>query len=261
MRPVNLIPEDQRRGPGQNRRGGPLAFILVGALIALLAGVTLLVTTGNEISSEKAEAVELEAKNTAAKARVSQLAAYTQLNKVHDQRVATVTSLADSRFDWEQVMRELSLILPGNVWLTNLAGTVNPEVSVNGSAGVALRSSVPGPALEIVGCATSQDAVAGFVSSLKDIEGVTRVGVQDSELPGTEAGSSGGEPEAGSAGSGCQTKDFIAKFQIVAAFDAAPVPGAEAETASTGESEIAAASESSSEAASSTESASSSEGG
>ena len=145
MRPVNLIPEDQRRGPGRNRRGGPLAYILVGALIALLAGVTLLVTTGNEISSEKAEAVELEAKNTAVEAHVAQLAAYTQLSAVHDQRLATVTSLADSRFDWERVMRELSLILPGNVWLTNLIGTVQPEVSVNGSAGIALRTSTPGP--------------------------------------------------------------------------------------------------------------------
>ena len=29
-----------------------------------------------------------------------------------EQRVATVTSLADSRFDWERVMRELALILP-----------------------------------------------------------------------------------------------------------------------------------------------------
>ena len=35
-------------------RGGPLAYIVVGALVAALAGVTLLVITGNQISERKA---------------------------------------------------------------------------------------------------------------------------------------------------------------------------------------------------------------
>jgi hypothetical protein len=67
--------------------------------------------------------------------------------------------------------------------------------------------------------------VAGFVTALKDIDGVTRVGVQSSELGEQEegAGSTGGA--SGSEGGGdCQTRDFIAAFDIVVAFDAAPVP-------------------------------------
>ncbi len=79
-----------------------------------------------------------------------------------------------------------------------------------------LASGIPGPALELVGCASSQDAVAGFVQALKDIDGVTRVGVQSSGL-------AGGAGESGSTAS-CQTRNFIAQFQMVVAFDAAPVP-------------------------------------
>ncbi|MDX6603839.1 MAG: hypothetical protein QOF23_348, partial [Solirubrobacterales bacterium] len=85
--------------------------------------------------------------------------------------------------------------------------------------------SIAGPALELEGCAAGQESVAGFVTALKDIDGVTRVGVESSELSGQEegAGSSGGSSESGGGGE-CRTREFIAKFNIVVAFDAAPVP-------------------------------------
>ncbi len=77
------------------------------------------------------------------------------------------------------------------------------------------------------GCAAGQEAVANFVTVLKDVDGVTRVGVQSSELADKESGagvSAGGDAESGGAGGDCRTRSFIAKFEIVVAFDAAPVP-------------------------------------
>jgi Tfp pilus assembly protein PilN len=225
MRPIDLTPEESRRGSKGGAKGGPLAYIVIGALVVLLAGVALLVSTNNEISTSKAEIVELEADNAAAEAKAEKLTAYTQLRDVHDQRVATVTSLADSRFDWERVMRELALILPDDIQLTNLTGTAGPEVGVNGAASVALRVGAAGPALEMSGCANGQEGVAGFVTALRDIDGVTRVAMQYSKLPGGEGGESVETDSAPSTDSSdCQTREFIAQFQIVATFDAAPPP-------------------------------------
>ncbi len=227
MRPINLIPEEERHDGRGPMRTGPVPYLLVGALVAALVGVTTLVLTGNQISDRKAEVVQLKREDALAAARAQRLAAYTQFRALHEQRVATVTSLADSRFDWERVMRELSLLLPDNVWLVSLNASASADASSgdedSGGSESNLRGSAPGPALEISGCASSQEAVAGFVTTLKDIDGVTRVGVQSSELPALteDAGASaGGE----SSGTDCQTRDFIAKFAIVAAFDAAPVP-------------------------------------
>jgi Tfp pilus assembly protein PilN len=218
MRPVNLIPKEDRPGSRRPMRGGPIAYILVGALVAALLGVTALVITDNQISDLNQEIAQVEGEVSATEAKAQALAAYTQFHSVREQRVATITSLADSRFDWERVMRELALILPGDVWLTNLTATANPQVTPDGAVTVALRTSVAGPALALIGCARSQDAVAGFVQALKDIDGVTRVGVEGSSLGGASTASSG---SAGSAT--CQTHDFIAQFQMVVAFDAAPV--------------------------------------
>jgi Tfp pilus assembly protein PilN len=221
MRPVNLIPESKQQGARKPLRSGPLAYIVVGALVAMLVGVATLVVTGNEISDREAEIAQLQREDAAAKARASQLAGYTQFHSVSEQRVATVTSLADSRFDWERVMRELTLVLPSDVWLTDMTGTATPESTVEGASGIAIRSSIPGPALELSGCAGGQESVAGLVQALKEIDGVTRVGVQSSNLGERESEASSGT--VSTAGGNCQTQSFIAEFQIVVAFDAAPV--------------------------------------
>jgi Tfp pilus assembly protein PilN len=242
MRPVNLIPAEDRRGDSASLRTGPLAYIVVGALVAVLAGVTALVLTGNQIADRESEVTRLERADAAAAARAQRLSAYTQFQAVRAQRVATVTSLADSRFDWERVMRELSLVLPSNVWLVSLTASASPGAGAGASSdsgssgGSGLRASAPGPALEISGCAAGQEAVAGFVTTLKDIDGVTRVGVQSSALADQNSGagvSEGGDASSGSADQDCRTRDFIAKFEIVVAFDAAPVPVTSASAAVT----------------------------
>jgi Tfp pilus assembly protein PilN len=256
MRPVNLIPADDRRGEHAPLRSGPLAYIVIGALVALLAGVTAMVLTGNQISEQKDEVVQLKREDAAESARAQRLAAYTQFASLREERVATVTSLADSRFDWERVMRELSLVLPSNVWLVSLSATASAETGLEGgsegggSSAAGLRGAVPGPALELGGCASGQEAVASFVTALKDIDGVTRVGVQSSELSEQESSGAAAAPAEGGGGGGgedCRTREFIAKFDLVVAFDAAPVPvtgsaGAEAPAAPPAEAEATPAS-------------------
>ncbi len=222
MRPVNLIPPEERRGEQAPLRSGPLAYIVLGALVLVLAGVTAVVLLGNQISEREAELAKVEREDAVAAAKATRLASYTSFRDMSEQRVATVQSLADSRFDWERVMRELALILPDDVSLVSLTASASSEASGGGSG---LRGAVHGPALEMSGCAEGQEKVAGFVTALKDIEGVTRVGVQSSELG--EAEESGGVVTGAatpSQGEGCESNASVASFEIVVAFDAAPTP-------------------------------------
>ncbi len=255
MRPVNLIPAEERSDAKRPMRGGPLAYIVLGALLAALGAVTLLVVTDNQISSSKTELAELQAQTSSTEARANRLAAYTQLHTISAQRKETIGNLADSRFDWEQAVRQLSLVLPRDVWLTNLTGSVRPDVSVDSGESIALRESVLGPALSLVGCAIGQEAVARFVTVLKDIDGVTRVGVLSSKLSEESEGAEENSGESVSASGGCPNVRFLAKFQIVVAYDAAPVTAA-----ATGETEVPATPVESAGAASEETTASSPEG-
>jgi Tfp pilus assembly protein PilN len=224
MRPVNLLPPEQRTGARAPTRTGPLPYIVLGALAAILVGVAVLVLTGNQISEREDQVAQLKQEDAAATQEAKRLDAYTQFQTLHEQRLATISSLADSRFDWERVMRELSLVLPHDVWLTELSASAGAGAEAGAAGGGELSSSITGPALTLGGCAAGQESVAGFITALKDIDGVTRVGVESTELPEEEegAGSAGGGEEGG--GSECQTRRFIAKFHLVVAFDAAPIP-------------------------------------
>lgn len=226
MRPVNLIPAEERRGDQAPLRSGPLAYIVLGALVAVLVGVAALVLTGNQISERQDELASLKREDAVAAARASRLASYVQFRDLSEQRVATVQSLADSRFDWERVMRELALVLPSDVSLSELSATGSVESGAAGGSGSggALASAVSGPALELNGCAAGHGGVAGFILALKDIDGVTRVGVQSSEVTGKSGESGGAE------GSECGVAAATTEFSLIVAFDAAPVPAPEGET-------------------------------
>jgi Tfp pilus assembly protein PilN len=228
MRPVNLIPPDERRGDSAPLRTGPLVYVLVGAMGLLLLGIVAVALTGKQVSDREAKKSDLQQELVQAQAQAASVAAFTNFAKLQEARVATVSKLAASRFDWERVLHELSLVMPSDVTIESLTGTVSPDVQLDtsagaGGAGVDLRSEIPGPALEITGCTGSQDSVAGFVASLQDIDGVTRVGLSSSQIPDQTSGAPTGEPgDSSASGTGSCPK---AQFTIVVAFDNAPPPG------------------------------------
>jgi Tfp pilus assembly protein PilN len=238
MRPVNLLPGEVRRRAAVSR-GSLAPYAVIGALVFVLAGVVAVILSNNQISSRKADVARLQAQEQAAKRQADSLSSFASFRTLEQQRTATIASLANSRFDWQRVLHELSIVIPGNVWLTNVTGTVVPQIQIDQAASVPARNSVPGPALELVGCAPSQNAVAAFVGALKNIDGVTRVAVQSSDKPNQATGSApgGGSTSTGSSSGGsgdCRTTSWISKFQLVVAFDAAPTPGSSSGSPSSG---------------------------
>jgi Tfp pilus assembly protein PilN len=227
MRPVNLIPPDERRGDAAALRTGSLIYVLVAGLALLVLGIAVVALTSKQISDRKSEKVGLEQELQQETARANSLAAFATFRSVQENRAATVTSLAQSRFDWNRVLNELALVLPSDVTISSLAGTVSPDVDIqstggSSSGGSDLRSSVEGPALDIAGCAPGQDTVASFVAALEDIDGVTRVGLDSSTIDtdNASAGSSGGSGDS----TECFAGPHTAKFHVIVAFDAVATP-------------------------------------
>jgi Tfp pilus assembly protein PilN len=225
MRPVNLIPPDERRGDEAPLRTGHLVYVLTAGLALLLLGIVVVALTGKQISDREDQKASLQQELDQASARATSLAAFTTFRAVQESRLATVTSLAQSRFDWSRVLHELSLVLPSEVSISSLTGSVSPDVQTSsgggsGSSGSDLRGNIQGPALEISGCAPGQDAVAGFVAALEDIDGVTRVGLQSSNIDSA----SGSGSSSSTSSTDCRAGPRTASFEIAVAFDAVPTP-------------------------------------
>jgi Tfp pilus assembly protein PilN len=208
MRPINLIPPEERRSTGAALRTGPFPYVLVGTLAILLAGIVAFILTSNQVSERESEIAALQTQKAAATAKAESLSAYTSFNQVAEQRTKTVSELADGRFDWVRVIRQLSLVLPGQVYLTGLNGSAGGGVGESGNSGIT------GPSLTLGGCASGQQGVAEFITALKQIDGVTRVELNDSAL-------TQGNAKAAKAAGPC-SQGGMAIFQMVVAFDGAP---------------------------------------
>jgi Tfp pilus assembly protein PilN len=225
MRPVNLIPKDERRGDRAAMRTGVFSYVLLGALAVAVLAVAALGLTSKQISDRKSEVAQLQQQQQQAEAKAQSLAAFTNFRAAQEARSSTIVSLAQSRFDWQRVLNEFARVIPSNVWFTQLAGTADPTVSVEDGVDIQSRDSVTGPALEMLGCAPSQDAVAGLIANLQEIDGVTRVGLESSEKaddPQSTAVPTTGDSSA--VNTDCRTRGFITQFKILVAFDNVPAP-------------------------------------
>ena len=90
-------------------------------------------------------------------------------------RVQTVKDIAGSRFDWEQVLRDLSRAVPADITLKSLTGDVATGVGGAGGSSSQLRGAINAPAITLTGCAPGQTQVARLLARLNDVRGVTRV--------------------------------------------------------------------------------------
>jgi len=232
VRPVNLIPPEDRRGENAPLRAGAVSYAIVGFLGLALVGVVLMVLAGNEISGKEAELAALEVQKAQADVAAANLAEYEQFATLEQSRSDTVSSLAQSRFEWDRVLNELALVIPRRVTLDSLTAAVGGGVAVGEDPATAPSGASAGPTLQIGGCAKGQEGTARFLAALRDIDGVTRVGMQSSALGALDAGGTGGASAApggaaaaaGAESADCQTKPQVARFQITVAFDAVPVP-------------------------------------
>lgn len=178
MRAVNLIPADVSGGGGSS--AGPA--LLLGGLAIVLALVTLHVLTGNTIKDRRGELATVQRDLAVAQAQADATRPYREFAALARARVETVRQLGSARFDWQRAFAGLARVIPDDVWLTSLTGTVTPGVSVGGGSGTTsgLRGAIPNPAIELSGCTVGHESVVRLISRLRLLHDVERVSLADS---------------------------------------------------------------------------------
>lgn len=198
MKAVNLIPAEARRG-GSAGGSGFASYVVLGVL-ALVVAVSAMFTLSNRtISDRRHELADVQARAQASADEAASLQSYTTFSALRAKRSETVRSLAASRFDWSHALHEIARTIPSNAWLTSMRGTVSPSANADGGVADPLRSALPGPAVELVGCTTTQDNVASVISSLRRVDGVERVTLSSSaksDSAGSGAGAASGSSTA-----------------------------------------------------------------
>ena len=194
VRAVNLLPPDMRGaskataelGAGREVTGGAGAFVVLGVLAACVAGAAGYVLTNNTITQRQSDLTEVQARQQAIAAKAAALRPFADFRAIANQRVETVRDIAGSRFDWEQVLRDLSRAIPQDVTLKSLTGDISSGAGGAGGSSSGLRTAISAPAITIQGCAPGQTQVARLMARLHNVDGVTRVSLSKSDTSKVE---------------------------------------------------------------------------
>jgi Fimbrial assembly protein (PilN) len=227
MRPVNLLPPEYRaKVASGDGRSGYIALGVLGVVLVMLLGWVL---TGNSLNSKKSKLAEVNHEIARDKAEAGSQSAFGDFHDIEQTRISSVTTLAGDRFDWERLVREVSLVLPAGTSLTEMNASKGPQAE--GASSSATPSATPTPtdasaaglpSLHLVGCAAKQNTVATMLVRLRQMHGVDDVelGESSEQVPESEGGGSSAPSDSasgsGSSSDGCKPKTF--KFDVTVTF-------------------------------------------
>jgi Tfp pilus assembly protein PilN len=179
VRPINLIPTEQRRGAsrGPGARNSLSGYIVLGALGAAVLCALAVVTTSNKINSKTEELAGIQSDSQQEKQVADALRPYGQFADLQRARMTQIETVAAGRYDWERALRQLSKAIPRNVWLLSVGATRSSGVGLDsgGEGSASDRDNPNAPSFAITGCTYSQHAVARMMVRMRNLDDVTAV--------------------------------------------------------------------------------------
>ena len=179
MKAVNLIPSDRRSAQATGERSGS-AYVVVGLLATLLVMAVAYVFTANNATDNQNKAAAAKAEADQLEAKAAQRHSFTDFAAIKQTRLASVAGIANSRFDWERMMRELSRVMPAGSWLQSTDASVAGDTAAAPAADADAPPVVPQPTANLVGCTPKQTDVAAMMVRLRQMHRVSDVALNES---------------------------------------------------------------------------------
>ncbi len=177
MRAVNLLPKDDgQRGPSW--RDNPLVIGgVVGAVLvtAVLAASFLTASTSVADNQKLRDAAQAELATTPVPKPTD--AGTSAIEQEKGSRIGALSAALSGRLAWDRVLREVSLVLPDDVWLTSLSATAPSTASGTSSAGFSIN-----------GRTYSHDGVARLLARLSVVPHLSNIQLQHSTIAVSDSG-------------------------------------------------------------------------
>lgn len=170
MRRIDLLPsvyEERRR-----QRRNVVSVLLAGALVLLLL-VGWWFYLGMQINDAEETLIGIQSENAQLEADIAELQRFAKLAaEVEAKRTALQTVFAGD-VDWPAILTEVAMVIPGEVWLTNLttsAGTTEGASPVGTeTAPVRIDSNEPFGRIGFAGSSLSMPGVAKWMLRLESV--------------------------------------------------------------------------------------------
>lgn len=184
MRAVNLLPGGEAN---QGRKLPPLP-VLVGCVGTVLVSALLAVTYLSAAAgvAKKQQALDqVRAQYAAIPAPAPALPVVASLPQQRQTRITALATVLGQRVAWDRLLREVSQVVPSDVWLVTL-NALAPSLAPVGAAGAAPTGFI------VTGCTYSQDSVARFLARLSVVPDLSAMTLGRSESSSGGGGGGGG---------------------------------------------------------------------
>lgn len=177
MRAVNLLPRDEPTRSFEAKRG--VVFLGGGgAALVTVAMAALMIGAGGAVKQGRQSLDLIQAEISAVPKPVADPDQAQDDGVLAAEKAARISALSTAlggRIAWDGVLRQISQVLPGDVWLSGLS-TTGGDPAAGGSS------------LTLNGSTYSQDGVARFLSRISVLPALSNVQLQTSTVDPTAAG-------------------------------------------------------------------------
>ncbi len=182
MRAVNLLP---REGDGEGRKAPPIPVLVacIGCVLVAALLATMYLSASQGVSRQNVALQKAQADYAAIPAPAPPSPVVAQIPQMRQTRVAALTTVLGQRIAWDRLLREVSQVVPSDVWLV----TLNAQSPSNAPPARGSVTSAPASGFVVTGCTYSQDSVARFLARLQLVPDLSVV-----TLGKSSAGSSSG---------------------------------------------------------------------
>jgi Tfp pilus assembly protein PilN len=164
MRAVNLLPRDEgrtRRQPGAVSLTAVLGAVL---LTAVLCGWFLMASSG--VSDKQAQLDSANSELAAIPPPATPDTSQSTLVAEKDARVTVLGTALANRIAWDRILREVSLVLPDDVWLETMNTNGPDPAAAPAAPPPGQTAAAPGGGFAITGYTYSHDGVARLLARL-----------------------------------------------------------------------------------------------
>ena len=179
---INLLPPEIRERQRARRRTA--AVVLVGIIVLAALGAFYVLQV-MRLADVREDLEAQQQRNNELRQEIAQLQRFAELQQeLQDTRVLLDSLLAD-RILWSGVLRDVSLVIPGEMWLSGLTGAATGAEEATTTTTTTAVPTVPGGGLvgqiTFNGFAFDHRDVALWLSRLEDVRGFVNPWLSNSQ--------------------------------------------------------------------------------
>lgn len=183
MRAINLLPKDGAHRGRQKTQWIVLVPVVLAVLMTAVFSAMFL-SASSKVKDKQAELAQVQDELHAIPTPdANKVKTQSALAADKQARVTALSTALSRRVAWDRVFRELSLVLPSDVWLATISAKAPvPSSSATVPAPAAAGSSVAATEFTLDGYTYSHPAVARLLSRLAIVPDLVNVQLQQSTL-------------------------------------------------------------------------------